>query len=104
MPQGLTRQSVLHFVHMINYLGARVTDANLVVNDRGVHIQVHVLIQRNSQDKSAMLVIEGRKVCTASPESQPKRRTSNDHIFFLFDDTVDPPYVRSAFGFPGNER
>ena len=80
MPQRFAGQSVLNLIDVIDQFGLVVLHPNLVIDDRRVHIEVHVLINCHSQNESAVLAVEGGQVCSASPERYAERSPGNDHV------------------------
>jgi hypothetical protein len=62
--QRFARQRVLELVDMIDQLGLGVFQANFVVDNRRVHVQIHILINSHREDESAMLTVERGEVCS----------------------------------------
>ena len=51
----------------------------LVVDDGSVHVQIHILVDSNRENETPVFPIEGRKVCPAAAQRNPKGRSSDDH-------------------------
>src|SRR5437016_2185829 len=84
MPQSFACQSVPNIVDMVYDLRRRVADANLVVNDRSVYIQKHILVNCYGQDESSVLAIERRKIRAAATQRDSIRRSRQNHICSAF--------------------
>src|SRR5216110_1003051 len=78
--QSFPCQRVLHFVYVPHEFGLAVLDANSVIENRSVDAQVHVLVNSNREDKSAMLAVERGKIGPTTAQSQTKGSFSNDHV------------------------
>jgi hypothetical protein len=58
MLEGRTRQRVRDLTHAFYDFHPRVTDADQIVQNRRIHVQKHVFVDRNCKYESTMLPIE----------------------------------------------
>ena len=86
--QSFAGQRVLHFVHVPHEFGLAVLNTNCVIQNGSVHVQIHVLVDSNCQDKAAMFAVEGRKIGPAAAEGQTKRSLGDDHVVLSMSSAV----------------
>ena len=64
---------------MPHEFGLAVLNANAIVQNRSVHVQVHVLVNSDREHETAVLPVKGRKIGAAAAQGQTKRSFGNDH-------------------------
>src|ERR1700681_3775352 len=70
---------MLNIVNVVHHLGVGITNSNLVVNNGGVDVQKHILIDGYSQNVTAMLAVKRREIGAPSAERHPERSSRNNH-------------------------
>src|SRR5581483_6260757 len=80
--QSFAGQSVLDIVHMLYQLCLVILHPDCVIQNWSVHVQVHVFVDGNGQDKSFMLSVEGWKVGAPTTQGDSKWSFRNDHSLF----------------------
>ena|SRR5436309_6071977 len=86
--QSFPCQRVLHFVHVPHDFGLAVLNANSVIQNRSINAQVHVLVNSNREDETAMLAVERRAIGSTAAESQTKRSLGDNHVVLSMNRTA----------------
>src|ERR1700739_1924977 len=60
--EGFTGECVLNLFYMVDDLCFAVLDADYVIQNRCIHIEEHVLVNRNCENESAVFPVERREI------------------------------------------
>src|SRR3984957_8965875 len=76
---GFASQVVFDLVDVMDELGFAVAHADHVVDDGGIDVEVHVFVDGDGKDESAVFAIEGGQVSSAAAEGDAEWSAGDDH-------------------------
>ena len=77
--ERLARQLVLQLTHVLDRLGMRVVQPNVVPDHRPIHRHVHVLVEAHGENESAVVRKIGRQIRSAAADGHAKWGAGEDH-------------------------